>query len=35
MELYTVEKIVGKRIKKGVLEYKVKWLGYSNEDSTW
>ena len=35
-EEYVVEKIVGKRINKdGVLEYKVKWEGYSDQESTW
>jgi hypothetical protein len=35
-EEYVVEKLVGKRInKEGVLEYKVKWEGYSDQESTW
>jgi len=34
-DLYTVERIVDKKInKKGVL-YKVKWQGYSMNDCTW
>jgi len=35
-ELYQVEEIIGKRItQKGKTEYKVKWKGYSETESTW
>lgn len=34
--MYTVESILDKRItKRKGIEYKVKWLGYDEEDSTW
>ena len=32
---YEIEKIIGKRIIKGNIEYKVKWLGYDESQSTW
>jgi chromobox protein 1 len=33
---YVVEKILGHRFNKGVLEFDVKWQGYDNpEDRTW
>ena len=32
---YEIDKIVGKRIIKGIVEYKVKWLGYDETQSTW
>ena len=32
---YEIEKIIGKRIIKGEIEYKVKWLGYDESQSTW
>ena len=33
---YEIEKIVGKRIsKKGIIEYKIKWLGYDESQSSW
>jgi transposase InsO family protein len=32
---YEVEKILDKRTRKGVTEYKIRWKGYSNEDDTW
>ena len=32
---YEIEKIIGKRIIKGIIEYKVKWLGYDESQSTW
>ncbi len=35
-EEYVVEKIVDKRtLKNGIVEYKVKWEGYSEEECTW
>ncbi|XP_016992821.2 chromo domain-containing protein rhino-like [Drosophila takahashii] len=33
--VYVVEKIVGKRLKGGRLQYLVKWLGFSDEENTW
>lgn len=40
---YTVEKVVGKRVRDGskkyiysdCVEYKVKWLGYPSHQNTW
>lgn len=32
---YTVEDILDKKMVKGKVWYKVKWLGYPEEDSTW
>ena len=32
---YDVEKIIGKRKVNGHIQYKVKWKGYPNEDSSW
>ena len=32
---YVVEKIVGKRKKKGRIEYLVKWLNYDKSKNTW
>ena len=35
-EEYEVEKIIEKRIKKGKVEYYVKWKGWDDEgDNTW
>ena len=35
-DLYKVERITGKRInERGALEYKVKWQGYPDTQSTW
>src|SRR5687768_10418329 len=33
--IYEVEAIVGKRVKKGIVKYQVKWEGYSSKDNTW
>lgn len=32
---FSVEKIVGKKVKDGVLYYEVKWLGYESDQNTW
>ncbi len=34
-EEFAVERIVDKRLYNGVLQYKVKWVGYPVQDSTW
>ena len=34
-DIYTVEKILEKKTKKGKDYYKVRWLGYSAKDDTW
>ena len=34
-EIYEVEKVVGKRIHQGKVEYLLKWKGYSSNDNTW
>ena len=34
-EYYNIEKIIGKRIVKGKVEYRIKWEGYSMAESTW
>jgi Chromo (CHRromatin Organisation MOdifier) domain len=34
-EEYEVEKILDKRIKKGVTEYLIRWKGYESEEDTW
>jgi len=34
-EYYTIEKILGRRVTKGKIEYKIKWEGYSMNESTW
>lgn len=34
-EEYVVEKVVGKRIKDGVVQYRLKWKGYSDAENTW
>lgn len=35
-EVFIVERILGKRINDGTVEYKIKWLGYDKpEDDTW
>ena len=34
-EEFDVESVVAKRIKDGVLEYRVRWVGYPPEEDTW
>lgn len=34
-DVYQVESILDKRIKKGTIQYKIKWLGYGEADCTW
>ncbi|KAK6743551.1 hypothetical protein RB195_010679 [Necator americanus] len=34
-EEFIVEKILGKRTRKGEVEYLIKWKGYRLDDSTW
>lgn len=34
-EEYVVEAVVGKRVKGGVLQYLLKWKGYSSAENTW
>lgn len=34
-EEYVVEKVVGKRIKDGSVQYRLKWKGYSDAENTW
>ena len=34
-DIFTVEKILKKRIIKGAVSYLVKWQGYSSADNTW
>ena len=34
-DVFQVEKILGKRIIKGVLQYRIKWLGYPASENTW
>lgn len=34
-EVFTVEKIVGKRIQHGVCQYMIKWEGYPESQNTW
>lgn len=33
--IFEVEKLVGKRVIKGVTHYRVKWLGWLEKDNTW
>jgi hypothetical protein len=32
---YDVERILGKRVHKGCMEYHVKWVGYDESEATW
>lgn len=32
---YEIEKILAQRTVKGKLEYRIKWVGYGYEDSSW
>jgi hypothetical protein len=34
-QTFLVEKILGKRTRKGKVEYKVKWQGYTVKEATW
>jgi hypothetical protein len=34
-DLYVVERIIGKRVLNNKIFYKVKWQGYSTNESTW
>lgn len=34
-EVYKVEKIINRRIKDGIVEYRIKWLGYDSSENTW
>lgn len=34
-DLYIVEKIIGKKTVKDKVFFKVKWLGYSEQECTW
>ena len=33
--IYTVEKLVGRRVVRGRVKYLVRWLGYSKDQDTW
>jgi hypothetical protein len=35
IEEYDVDAIIGKRTKRGITEYLVKWTGYGEDESTW
>jgi chromodomain-containing protein len=32
---YDVEKIIDKRVRNGVIEYKIRWLGFDESEDTW
>jgi hypothetical protein len=34
-DIFTVEAIVGKRMRNGKVHYHVKWKGYESADNTW
>lgn len=34
-EEFEVEKIVGKKTTRGIIYYKIKWLGYDDSENTW
>lgn len=34
-EDYVVERVIGKRFRRGQPEYLIKWQGYGDEDNTW
>lgn len=34
-DVFVVETILNKRVKRGVTEYLIKWLGYNNSENTW
>lgn len=34
-ELYEVDRLVGKRVVDGCVQYKVRWADYSSRDDTW
>jgi len=35
-DMHEVEKVIGKRFRRGKLEYLIKWAGYDNpDDNTW
>lgn len=34
-EEYDVDRLLDRRIQKGITEYKVRWSGYESSDDTW
>ena len=34
-DVHEVERIIAKRMRNGVTEYRVKWAGYSEDSATW
>lgn len=32
---HSIEKIVGRRLENGQIEYKIKWMGYKNDRNSW